>query len=124
MYIIVTDIPYSSDHDMNFAIRKSERKRIHMWLHNPVDKSPLERWKCIRKHQRNISVQSLPQNSLLITVVKRRNTGVWCEYFVCLFCGLTSRSPTMVMSRRSINLTTPFLSRRRYLLISKILNYR
>ena len=30
-------------------------------------------------------------------------------WFVCLFCGLTSQSPTMVMSRRPVNQTTFFV---------------
>ena len=38
-----------------------------------------------------------------------------CEYkqkfFVCLICGFTSQSASMVMLRRSVNLTTLFLGR-------------
>ena len=32
-------------------------------------------------------------------------------HLICLICGFTSQSTTMVMSRRSVNLTTLFLGR-------------
>ena len=56
-----------------------------------------------------IFVISLSVNQLELTSENEVFGGLAFYVFVCLFCGLTSQSTTMVMSRRSVNLTTLFV---------------